>query len=90
MAIGINSKPNISNLPKSRSYGKVIGRQSADGLRGWRIDFDPIKGPHINIFDYSKGKGSNAIKKPFHSMELKLTLKDLLNNLIGDFYVNNV
>lgn len=69
--LGINSKPNISNLPKSRSYGKVIGRQSADGLRGWRIDFDPIKGPHINIFDYSKGKGSNAIKKaiPFNGTE---------------------
>lgn len=28
--------------------GKVVGRASADGNRGWRIDFDPTKGYHVN------------------------------------------
>ena len=38
--------------------GRVTGRQSRDGLRGWRIDFDPndpAKGFHVNWWDRSGG-----------------------------------
>lgn len=35
--------------------GRVTGRMSADGLRGWRIDFDATKGMHINWWDRTAG-----------------------------------
>lgn len=38
--------------------GKVYsGMQSPDGLRGWRMDFDPksAKGVHINWWDKTSG-----------------------------------
>jgi len=38
--------------------GRVVGRQSLDGKRGWRIDYDPkdpSKGYHINWWDWSQG-----------------------------------
>ncbi|MGX2951557.1 polymorphic toxin-type HINT domain-containing protein [Ursidibacter sp. B-7004-1] len=61
--LGMDSKPLIGNLKISDGYGKIVGRISSDGKKGWRLDYDPEKGMHINIFDYSKGKGSNAIKE---------------------------
>lgn len=42
--------------------GKVVGRQSADGKVRWRLDYDPTKGPHINIEDFRNGKGPDGIK----------------------------
>lgn len=41
---------NISNL------GKLIGFQTADGLRRWRLDFDPEKGAHINEENFLTGQ----------------------------------
>lgn len=38
---------NIGNL------GKVIGWKTADGLKRWRLDYDPAKGVHINEEDFS-------------------------------------
>jgi filamentous hemagglutinin len=35
--------------------GQTTGRMSPDGLRGWRIDFDPDKGFHVNWWDRSAG-----------------------------------
>jgi hypothetical protein len=35
--------------------GRVTGRMSRDGLRGWRIDFDPRKGFHVNWWDRTGG-----------------------------------
>jgi hypothetical protein len=42
---------------------------SADGLRGWRIDFDKKKGFHVNWWDRSAGPnrsnwlyGANTVK----------------------------
>jgi hypothetical protein len=41
--------------------GRINGFQSADGKRGFRIDFDPEKGAHYNWYDWSKGnKGSGG------------------------------
>ncbi|THU39401.1 hypothetical protein FAM09_12915 [Niastella caeni] len=34
----------------------VVGMQSADGSRGWRIDFDPEKGAHYNWFNNNTGE----------------------------------
>lgn len=35
--------------------GTLIGKQSADGKRGWRIDND-----HVNWWDWSGGKKGNG------------------------------
>lgn len=56
--LGANSKSVIGRLEVSDGNGKVIGRQSNDGKMGWRVDYDPDKGTHINMWDYSQGKGS--------------------------------
>jgi len=66
--LGIDSKPFIGTLAVSDGYGKVVGRISSDGKKGWRLDYDPKKGMHINVFDYTKGKSDKAIKEviPFN------------------------
>lgn len=35
--------------------GRVTGRQTSDGRRGWRIDYDERKGFHINWWDRAAG-----------------------------------
>jgi hypothetical protein len=35
--------------------GQVVGSASANGLRGWRIDFDPTKGYSVNWWDKTGG-----------------------------------
>ncbi|MBB5356336.1 anti-sigma28 factor (negative regulator of flagellin synthesis) [Anoxybacillus mongoliensis] len=79
--LGPNSKPYIGTLKSSAGYGKVIGRQSADGKVRWRLDYDPNKGIHINIEDFRNGKGANARKIviPFEGNES--TFKSLLKHL---------
>lgn len=70
--LGADSKPVIGRLEVSAGNGKVIGRQSGDGKVGWRVDYDPEKGTHINIWDYSQGKGpGKAVKQviPFEGNE---------------------
>ncbi|ELR5010311.1 VENN motif pre-toxin domain-containing protein [Escherichia coli] len=70
--LGADSKPVIGRLEVSAGNGKVIGRQSSDGKVGWRVDYDPEKGTHINIWDYSQGKGPRkAVKQviPFEGNE---------------------
>ncbi|MCT4713915.1 hypothetical protein MUA01_02750 [Enterobacteriaceae bacterium H18W14] len=70
--LGADSKPVIGRLEVSAGNGKVIGRQSSDGKVGWRVDYDPEKGTHINMWDYSKGKGpGKAVKTviPFEGNE---------------------
>jgi len=70
--LGADSKPIIGRLEVSAGNGKVIGRQSSDGKVGRRVDYDPDKGTHINIWDYSQGKGpGKAIKQviPFEGNE---------------------
>nr|WP_228198633.1 polymorphic toxin-type HINT domain-containing protein [Acinetobacter baylyi] len=80
--LGMDAKPVVGRLEVSAGYNQVIGRQTSDAKRGWRVDFDPEKGPHINIWDYSKGKGPDkAIKRviPFEGNEN--TFKTLLKQL---------
>jgi RHS repeat-associated protein len=35
--------------------GRIMGRMTPDGQRGWRIDFDPEKGFHVNWWDHTGG-----------------------------------
>ena len=48
-------------LESSYAYNKIDGRVSYDGKTRWRLDYDPKKGVHFNIEDYSRGKGFNGI-----------------------------
>ncbi|KHI12783.1 hypothetical protein PU37_22320 [Escherichia coli] len=76
--LGADSKPVIGRLEVSAGNGKVIGRQSSDGKVGWRVDYDPEKGTHINIWDYSQGKGpGKAVKQviPFEGNEKSFETK---------------
>ncbi|MAK29886.1 hemagglutinin repeat-containing protein [Acinetobacter sp.] len=78
----MDANPVVGRLEVSAGYNQVIGRQTSDAKRGWRVDFDPEKGTHINIWDYSKGKGPDkAIKRviPFEGNEN--TFKTLLKQL---------
>lgn len=79
--LGPNAQPYTGTLKSSAGYGKVVGRQSADGKVRWRLDYDPNKGPHINIEDFRNGKGANAkkIAIPFEGNEG--TFKSLLKHL---------
>jgi glucan-binding YG repeat protein len=58
--LGADSEPYVGRL--GTGEGKIVGRQSADGKVRWRLDYDPEKGPHINVEDYRNGKGPNATK----------------------------
>ncbi|MFP4670904.1 VENN motif pre-toxin domain-containing protein, partial [Pasteurella multocida] len=79
--LGTDSKPIIGRLGTSDGLGKTIGRQSADGKKGWRLDYDEEKGMHINVFDFSQGKGNKGIKEviPFEGNQddFKRYLKQL-------------
>ncbi|MEC0714466.1 hypothetical protein P8886_21450, partial [Bacillus haynesii] len=79
--LGPGSKPYIGTLGKSAGFGKVTGRISADHKVLWRLDYDPEKGPHINVEDYRNGKGDKAKKVyiPFEGNEK--TYKTLLRHL---------
>ena len=79
--LGLGSQPVIGRLKTSKGYGKIIGRRSADKKVLWRLDFDPRKGPHINIENYSQGKKGMAQKYciPFDGDEK--TVETLLKHL---------
>jgi hypothetical protein len=77
--LGPDSKPYVGRL--GTGEGKIVGRQSADGKVRWRLDYDPEKGPHINVEDFRNGKGDNATKVaiPFDG-DMK-TVEELLKYL---------
>lgn len=60
--LGRDSEPYICRMENSKAYGKIVGRQTADGKARWRLDFDPELGLHINVEDFRAGKGKDAIK----------------------------
>jgi hypothetical protein len=61
--LGANSKPYISRLRISSTFGKIIGRQSENGKKRWRLDYDPKKGLHMNVEDFSMGKSADKAVK---------------------------
>ncbi len=62
----------------STNYGLDNGNyRDMDGNKGWRLDFDPEKVVHVNIFDFTKGKGlGKAVKKSFFLIVLNKSLKN--------------
>ena len=40
--------------------GRITGMQRLDGLRAWRVDFDPSKGYHANWWDKT-GRAKRAM-----------------------------
>ena len=79
--IGTNSEAYYGRLQVSKGFGKIIGRVSSDGKVRWYLDYDPIKGVHINVHDFRMGKGPNAKKYaiPFNGTEetFEILLKHL-------------
>jgi len=61
--------------------GKIVGRKWHDGKVTLRLDYDPVKGPHINATDFRSGKGNygKTIAIPFEGT--KKTVEALLKHL---------
>ncbi len=61
--------------------GKIVGRKWFDNKVLLRLDYDPVKGPHINLDDCRIGKGPKRIKIciPFNGNEK--TVEQLLSHL---------
>lgn len=58
--LGPGAKDYISTAGPEKTnpfFDKVIGRQSADGKKYWRVDFNEIKGAHVN-WQSTKEKGA--------------------------------
>ncbi|GHT11860.1 hypothetical protein FACS189426_14390 [Bacteroidia bacterium] len=77
--LGADSKAIIGRLSSSKGYGKIVGRSSADGKKIWRVDYDPEKGMHINVIDYTKGKGIDAEKYVIQFNGNEQTFEIILN-----------
>ena len=79
--MGNSSAAYYGRLEASKGFGKIIGRTSLDKKVRWYLDYDPIKGTHINVQDFRLGKGLNAKKYaiPFEGTEQ--TFESLLKHL---------
>jgi hypothetical protein len=71
--------------------GRTIGRQTADGTRGWRIDFDPKdpnKGFHLNWWDRSGGKKRASWLYGYVTVEggTEAQFLDLLQHAFGNVH----
>jgi hypothetical protein len=51
--LGDDAIPFVSDIGPQKGW--VVGRQSPDGLRVWRMDWDPNKGYHVNWWDRTGG-----------------------------------
>ena len=60
--MGAGSIPWIGGMEKSAGFGKIVGRLSKNKKKGWRLDWDPKKGIHINVADFTVGRKSLARK----------------------------
>ena len=69
--MGPNSKSYICRLKTSWAFNKVTGRITGDKQLRWRVDWDKIKGPHVNIEDFRLGGGdqSKVFVIPFEGTE---------------------
>jgi RHS repeat-associated protein len=59
--LGDDAQNYVSDVGKKNNpfYGKTVGKQSVDGKRGFRVDYDPDKGAHINWWN---GKQKGAVE----------------------------
>ena len=52
--MGPGSKQYIGRLGTGK--GLIVGIESKDKKVRWRLDYDPEKGPHLNVEDWREGK----------------------------------
>ncbi|KKQ48686.1 MAG: Pyocin S2, partial [candidate division TM6 bacterium GW2011_GWF2_38_10] len=76
---GGRTKPYYGKIHKGE--GKIVGRATMDNKKLWRLDYDPKKGPHVHVENYTKGKGlfESNIAIPFEGDEetFEILLKHL-------------
>ena len=62
-------EPHLGRLGTEK--GKILGRRWHNRKVIMRLDYDPTKGPHVNVTDYRLGKGLNgkSICIPFEGSE---------------------
>lgn len=87
--VGDDSVPFVAELGPHK--GKVIGRVSPDGTRGWRIDFDPddpAKGFHVNWWDRSGGRKRADWRYGYAHVEggTEAQFLDLLQHAFGNLH----
>lgn len=74
-----------SGIPHVGRFGvcenKIVGRRWLDNKVTMRLDYDPIKGPHINVTDYRLGRGplGKEVCIPFEGNEQ--TINALLKHM---------
>ncbi len=56
--LGQGTEPFVGKFDIAK--GRIVGRQSKDGKKLWRLDWDLEKGIHINVNDFSKGKSGRG------------------------------
>ncbi len=61
--------------------GKVVGRSWHDGEVVMRLDWDAIKGPHINVTDFRLGKGAKGVTVAIPFEGTLETAANILNHL---------
>lgn len=61
--------------------GKVVGIKWHNRKVVMRLDWDPTKGPHINVVDYRMGKGANGISVAIPFRGDLTTIESLLKHL---------
>ncbi|MFL0185004.1 polymorphic toxin-type HINT domain-containing protein [Tenacibaculum maritimum] len=79
--LGAEARNTVGRLKKAYGHGKIIGRESKDKLVRWRIDYDPVKGAHINVEDFRGGKGKKALKYSIEFEGGEKAYKKLIDNL---------
>jgi hypothetical protein len=50
------------------NFGNVIGYQTTDGKKRWRLDYDPVKGAHVNEEDFTCKPPSKVVHKIKHAI----------------------
>jgi hypothetical protein len=58
---------------KMANFGNVVGYQTEDGLKRWRLDYDPVKGVHVNE-EHSKPTKKIVHRIAHHVSEYMMTL----------------
>lgn len=69
----------ISKMPKDPNFGKAIGMTANGGKIGFRVEFTPSQGAHINVFNFN-------VSKPYPHFYFDATQKTV-NNIIKQFNV---
>lgn len=74
--------PHVGNLRVGA--GQIVGRKWHGQKVMLRLDYDPIKGSHINVTDFRMGKGANGVRVAITFEGNELTVKNLLRTCIHD------